>query len=604
MKNIFYKALVFFFVLISVSGCSIFRKTANTYDSLESSKKKEKIATFDLEKFLYSKKAIKKELDEKEILDFKFCFSEAAKQKMLGNYDEAISYYFQCLRIDRLSAASMYELAVMSSMSNDNKTAIILTKRAVEISPKNYWYYDLLSQLYIEIRDYEDATKCYEKMILTFPERADLPLNLAQLYIKTGKPNNALQIFDRIEAQNGVNEDITAAKCEIYSAQGETEKIYAEYQKLIAAHPDQIEYYGMLAEAYSNNKSFEQARKVYEQMQKIAPENPLVHISLANFYRAVNEPDKVFAELKFVFEQSDFDVTTKLRSFILNYSYSDVTEQNSKEGEELLDILQKIHPSEASVYLTASDFYAHINNLDKSRTQIRKALAIEKDNYQIWEQLINLNIELNDFKSLLDDTKQAIEYYPLMPRFYLLNGLSSFQLNNFQAAIDVLQQGADLVVDDNQIKEQFLIYLGESFYKLKNYEKSYSYFDAALAINPNNVMILNNYSYYLSLSSENLTKAEQMSKKTIEIEPRNGTYLDTYAWVLYKMKNYAEARLVIEKAILNGKSDSPVIIEHYGDILYKMGNIEDAKTQWNKALQIGKGSEFLEEKVSKGTLIE
>jgi len=490
------------------------------------------------------------------------------------------------------------------SLSNEYKTAIILAERSVEISPKNYWYYDFLSQLYIETRNYDKACKCYEQMLINFPERIELLTQLAQLYLKTGKTDKALETYNKYEAQNGVDEAITHAKCEIYDSKGEIEKIYAEYQKLIAAFPDQIAYYGMLAESYSNNKNYTQAQKVYEQMLIIEPNNPLVHISLANFYREINEQEKVFLELKTVFAQADFDITTKLKAFILNYSYSEVSTQNTKNAEELLEILQQLHQTEAGVYLTASDFYIHVNNLDKSRSQLRKALTIEKDNYQIWEQLININIELNDFKSLFDDTKQAIEYYPLMPRFYLLNGLSSYQMNNYQPAIDVLQQGADIVVDDNQTKEQFLIYLGESYYKLKNHTKSYSFFDEALAINPNNVMVLNNYSYYLSLGSENLSKAAEMSKKTIELEPRNGTYLDTYAWVLYKMKNYAEARLMIEKAIENGKSDSPVILEHYGDILFKMGNEEEAKIQWNKALQIGKGSEFLEQKVLKGTLIE
>ena len=76
----------------------------------------------------------------------------------------------------------------------------------------------------------------------------------------------------------------------------------------------------------------------------------------------------------------------------------------------------------------------------------------------------------------------------------------------------------------------------------KSYEK-------ALKLNPQNLSVLNNYSYYLSLEKMNLDKAEQMSGITIKAEPMNPTFLDTYGWVLYEQGAYTMAKIYIEKAI-------------------------------------------------------
>ena len=117
-------------------------------------------------------------------------------------------------------------------------------------------------------------------------------------------------------------------------------------------------------------------------------------------------------------------------------------------------------------------------------------------------------------------------------------------------------------------------------------------------------MVLNNYSYYLSVLGKDLDKAERMSAKTIEIEPGNATFLDTYAWILFKKGQFLEAKFIIERAIDNMDEPSGVVVEHYGDILFKNGNINGALEQWKKALEIGGHSDLLEQKIERKEYID
>jgi len=143
-------------------------------------------------------------------------------------------------------------------------------------------------------------------------------------------------------------------------------------------------------------------------------------------------------------------------------------------------------------------------------------------------------------------------------------------------------------------KIQFYIYLGEALYNIDKSKEAFTYFDKILELEPDNIMILNNYGYYLSELEQDLDKAKQMSFKTIEAEPDNATYLDTYAWILYKMKDYENAKYYIEKALQNGGITNSTLLDHYGDILYKLGTIKEAKEAWNRAYELSNDAKILE----------
>ena len=127
-------------------------------------------------------------------------------------------------------------------------------------------------------------------------------------------------------------------------------------------------------------------------------------------------------------------------------------------------------------------------------------------------------------------------------------------------------------------------------------------YDKALQLNPQNLPVLNNYSYYLSLNNRDLDRAEQMSEITIKAEPLNPTYLDTYGWILYEQGSYVMARIYIEKAIEYETEPSAEVYEHYGDVLFKTGEEEEAIEQWKRARDLGGDSKDLKRKIRRGKL--
>ena len=145
--------------------------------------------------------------------------------------------------------------------------------------------------------------------------------------------------------------------------------------------------------------------------------------------------------------------------------------------------------------------------------------------------------------------------------------------------------------------------LGDAYNATKAYEKSDKAYDDALAINPNNDGVLNNYSYYLALRKTSLDKAEKMSALLIKNNPDNPTFLDTYAWVLYSRQKYKEARKVMERAVSTGNATA-THFEHYGDILFQLGDVTGAVQQWEKARGLNANSEILNKKIANRQIYE
>ena len=153
------------------------------------------------------------------------------------------------------------------------------------------------------------------------------------------------------------------------------------------------------------------------------------------------------------------------------------------------------------------------------------------------------------------------------------------------------------IVNNNPLKGQFYTAIGDAYHGQENHEESDKAYSKALEIDPNDTYVLNNFSYYLSLRSENLQQALSMMKICVEQKPGVSSYEDTYAWVFFKLKDYDNAQIWLKKAIESGGDSSPTIVEHYGDVLYFLNQKEEALKQWIKAKELGLESPILDKKI-------
>lgn len=169
-----------------------------------------------------------------------------------------------------------------------------------------------------------------------------------------------------------------------------------------------------------------------------------------------------------------------------------------------------------------------------------------------------------------------------------------------EQAITYLETGLDFALENKALKAQFYASIGDAYHSNKQKEEAYAAYDKSLKIEPSNVYVLNNYSYYLSLDKNQLEKAAEMASLANKIAPNEPSFEDTYGWVLFQQGKYKDAKVWIERAYQNGGKDSGVIVEHLGDVAAMLGNKEEAITYWKKAKELGVESQFIEQKINDG----
>jgi Tfp pilus assembly protein PilF len=187
---------------------------------------------------------------------------------------------------------------------------------------------------------------------------------------------------------------------------------------------------------------------------------------------------------------------------------------------------------------------------------------------------------------------------------FFLGGVALLQGKQHDKSIELLRAGAKVVYGNTQLEAQFYASLGDAYNAISKHEESDLSYDRSLRLNPDNALVLNNYSYYLSLRKANLEKAEEMSRKSLRLEPQNPSYLDTYGWILYQLGKYTDAKKYMNDAIAATQGENGTLLEHMGDILYKLGEKEQALKLWLRAKAAGATSDFIDRKIAEGTLYE
>ena len=539
--------------------------------------------------------------DQKQ--QFQYLFIEGIKQRTLGNVDEAIKIFSRCLEMDPASSTSLYEIANIHLVRGDFQSAMMMLEKAVSLNPQNRYYQILLAKIYQQNKLYEKAANTFEVLAELVPENAEYPLYRADMFSMAGKYDIALKCYDELANQSGISESIALGKQTIYLKLGKKKEAYTEIENLITKNQANTRYYGLLADMYLADSVMDKSLEYYNKLLELQPNDGFVHFSLSNYYRVAKDYSKSYEHIKIGFEDSNLELETKVQMYML-LAQSEDHHLTEEQQLELIKILIDKHIDDERPRSLLAEYYLGKKQNKEAREQLRLVVEINKGNYAYWERLLFVDNDLLDWKSMEKDSKTAVRYFPDQPIIYILNAVAKIQLGNYKDVFAVLDSAEANANHNVQVLSQVYTYRAEAFYKLKNYDQAYTWFDKVVEIDPQNYMAMNNYAYYLSLRSIKLDVAEKLSNLVVKNNPGNPTYLDTYAWVLFKKKDYQLAKFYMESALSNSTEENPVLVEHYGDILFFLNDKAKAILQWEKSLKMGNQSKVLPQKIKMVIFIE
>ncbi len=541
------------------------------------------------------------QLSEAQQIQFDAAYINGTKEKLLGNYDEALNQFKACLYIDGTHSAVYYMLADVYYTKGSMQDAEDNIQKALKLDPRNIWYKKLEVEIYEIRKKYTKAAEGHLELSKVENKVGHL-VDASYMYTLEKQYAKAIKMLELVEKEVGVNEDIIRQKEQIYLAMDNLKAAIKEIEKLIKAYPKQTKFLGMLADIYMVNGKPEKAIELYDRILKMESENGFAHFAYSDYYKAKGDKVKSYNHLKQGLASKDVDVKTKLE-MIVGFIGDNTYEDHRKKCYELAETFIQANPTEAMSYLVLGDLYVQDDEYALGRQQYRKSIALEPKVLVAWQQAVFCSGQLRDNALLHKDCEEAIEYFPNEVLFYVYNAIACMQLKQYDKAVDNAQKGVELAEGNNDMLLQLYSNLGDAYHYLKNDSACDASYEKALSIDKNNPYALNNYAYFLSLRKHKLEKAEEMSKRSIDLEPGNASYLDTYGWIMFQQKRYDLAKEYIEKS-LKIAPNSTEVIEHLGDVYFKLNQPEKALENWNKAKELGSDSETIEKKINEKKYVE
>lgn len=535
-------------------------------------------------------------LSESDALKAETMVIEAERELILENYFKALELFKAVLEMDPRNAAVNFKVAEILTKNGDAQNALPYALQAKTLESSNKYYVLLTAEIYKSLSNFDEAAELYETLIEGVPGTESYLFDLAILYQYQGKFDKALETYQRAEEVFGMNEIVLREKQKIYLRKRDYESLIADWDRLIAENPEESRYTIELCEFLISQNLLDEARTRLEKVKY----SKHADLLLSEIALVEGNTTKAMTLAKSTIESPEVDYKAKLQ--VLNNFLGYVI--TSEEFEELTDMAVKLaaqYPGKYDVQAFTGDVMFRLEKLDQARDYYMKALKISPSNFGVWQNVVNIEMQLGQYDSVAVHGEEALEYFPNQAVLYYFTGTAYLMTKEFKKSVQLLDQGKKYTTDPKLITV-FYGQLGDAYYGMKQYEKSYDAYDQALKADPLNDHVLNNYSWYLSLRKEHLERALEMSSKLIQLYPDNATYLDTHGWVLYTRGSYEEALVFLRKAA-NMEEDGTVI-EHYGDVLYQLGKVDDAVEQWKRASTKNDVSKNLDKKIADRKLYE
>ena len=541
--------------------------------------------------------SLPKSIKSTDTVAYDYVYIEAIKQKLLGNMGDALTYLEQCIEMDPQNDAAYYQMAQISMQRGDLENGKKYGLKAVKLDDKNFWYLTMMANIYYQEKTYDSSIYYYEEAIRDFPEKESVKLALADVFSQKGDFRKADDIYKSLEIKYGLNENISLLYIKNLINAKNYKRAEEKVLQLLKTSPDEIVYNGLLAEIYHNMGENNKAFDIYKKLMGKDPSNPQTLLSLTGFLVTEKNYDDLLTILNNVVRSDEIRKENKIALLANLMDNQDLLDAKASEFELILKIFEDLNKEDPVIVLLRPDLYEKTGQNEKAIERLEEIIKENSNNYYAWEKLLLLYSDMQDYDKLLIRGEECATKFNMSFLAKVLYASAAIEKGKYDIAGEELAKAKILAGDQKQMQIQVMSMEADLYYREKEYDKCYEKFREALKIDPQDIIVLNNYAYYLAEQDRDLKNAEKMAAYVIEKEKDNSIYLDTYAWVLYKRGKVKEAVRIMEDILSKGEKDDAEWYEHLGYMMKALRKCEQAIEYWKRAMELDSTKSGLEEEI-------
>ncbi|WP_194768227.1 tetratricopeptide repeat protein [Tamlana sp. I1] len=413
--------------------------------------------------------------------EFQELFYEALKQKGIENYDRAAETFLKCIKIDKSVPVLYFELGKCYNQLKNFGAAEDAFEKAVDKDPENEWFLDELYGFYASQNEHAKAIKTVKQLVKYHPDYKE---DLAALYVRTEKYDEALEILDALDAEFGTTMSRDIMRNRIYEATGRKKDQIKNLEERVENNPEKESNYLALIYRYSENNEKEKAFETAKELLKANPNSQLVHLALYKFYLDANDAENAIKSMKIVVSSNEIKPEAKLK--VLTDFISFVGEHPEYEADLVEATALVSDANNSKTVMELGQYYLSKNDKEKALAYFETALRLEPNNFNMMRNVMLLYVDLQKFELAKEKSAEALEKYPSQPLFYLIHGVSLNALNEPKQALESLEMGLDFLVEDSQMEADFYVQISKAYTLLNNTTKAKTFSDKAKQIQSSN----------------------------------------------------------------------------------------------------------------------
>lgn len=528
-----------------------------------------------------------------------YLYTEGLKQSHINSDTaKAMEFFAAAIAADSSYAPTWYEAAATLAGS-DAAQALKYSLEANRLDSTNMWFKSQLGRLYLLNENVENARNIYESLVKEYPKVPENYSMLAMIYQYSQQPYRAIMLLDSAELHLGRTPMLSAYKLDMLMGVKLYDRAIAESQSLIQESPYDYANYLTLGEIYADTHKDSLAMANFDIARALNPNGADVIISLNEYYKNRNDMPNFFATARELFINDGVSKGIKTGFYSALTSSTAFYRENYQRIRGLAGLLATKYPGDFDIMELYGRSMLDTGDVDGALNLYKSNINDTLPDIRVFNMILDLEAYRNRTDSVAKYAKIAQSYFPEDPEFYIRHGSAlAFFMKDSKEAVASFEKALKYATNDS-LRSAIYCQIGDTYQHDGNTGKSYENYAKAIKLWPQNVVALNNYSYFLSEQDKNLSKALEMSAKVQELEPGNPTYMDTYGWILFKLGRYEEAKDYLQQAISLDPRGSDEIFLHYGDVLHKLGDGYMAEIYWKKALDAGYDKDKIEERLKK-----
>ena len=428
--------------------------------------------------------------------------------------------------------------------------------------------YMAVGDFYYRLRNFDRAAETYIEGGKNDSARArDYEKRLIEVRVAQNRSAEALEICEKILKEDKNDAEAIAMRASLWLYAGKPEQINSaitELQSVIAKMPDNFVLRYNLGRALMSKGDVDGARVQFSDAIKIRPDYLPARLALAQIQIVRGEfaaalaaaseilqvdPNNQFARLiraRAFFAQNKFSESRAVleETLKLNPSQRDAKYQlgvvNFKEGkykesEAIFQNLYSLDPPDMRGLLGLTEVYVAQNQNERALKLIEEAQAKYPKATGLDVAWGNIAIRAGKFDQAIATLKKRLDADPRNYDLHMRLAEAYRQKGDLGQAIDLWKKAAEIM--PNQL--QPVVARALALEQVNRRSEAAPLYEQILKSEPDNVVALNNYSFFLADQGNNLDQALSFAQKARSKAPNDPMIADTLGFI-YLKKNLPE----------------------------------------------------------------